>query len=667
MSHLMPKLGGLALALVALVPLATARADTAAPTVAAVPSEAAATNLPPDTSPRLTEADVGAWLDGFMPNALQQADIAGAVVVVVKDGKVLVERGYGYADLKTRAPMDPARTLVRPGSVSKLFTWTAVMQLVEQGKIDLDGDINQYLDFKVDGLGGKPITMRHLMTHTAGFEETLKHLIGKEGEPMPDFEVLLKERVPARIFAPGTTPAYSNYATSLAGYIVQRVSGLSFYDYVTRNIFQPLGMQHTTFLQPLPEQMKPQMSEGYENASGKPQPFELIGPAPAGSVSTTAADMARFMIAHLQDGQLGEARILQPATAQLMHGSPLTIIPGVNRMLLGFYESDYDGRRVIAHGGDTVWFHSDLHLFLDDGIGLFVSFNSPGKDGASHALRTTLKDEFADRYLPRPQPPVTPIDEQTARDHAKMIAGHYLNSRRVETTFMSLLGLVSELKVIDNGDGTIGVSMLQSPTGKPYRWREIEPFVWQQEGDTARLVAETRDGDVTRFTVGALSPFMYFEPPAPSKSGRWLLPVAIASVLVLLATALAWPVSVLARRYFRTPAGLAPGDASAQRQMRLVALATVVAWGAWIGLMVAMMSDFSLLAPKTDPLLYALQIFGAIVFVGGTLLGLWAVARTLRGGRTWIAKSWAVLVAVALLVSLWVAIAFHVLSFGVLY
>ncbi|HEX9207249.1 MAG TPA: serine hydrolase domain-containing protein [Steroidobacteraceae bacterium] len=637
---------------------AQANVPASAPTVAA--AEAA-------QSPQLTPADAGAWLDGFMPNALKQADIAGAVVVVVKDGAVLVERGYGYSDVDKEAPMNPERTLVRPGSVSKLFTWTALMQLIEQGKVQLDGDVNQYIDFKIPPRDGQPVTVRNLMTHTAGFEETLKHLIGEEGQAMPGFEAILKERVPERIYAPGTTPAYSNYACSLAGYIVQRVSGMPFNDYVTKHIFAPLGMDSTTFQQPLPNDWKPRMAQGYEYASQPPHKFELIGPAPAGSVSTTAADMARFMIAHLQDGRLGDAQILKPETARLMHDTPLTILPRVNRMLLGFYESNYKGRRMIAHGGDTEYFHSDLNLFLDHGVGLFVSFNSLGKDGAAHPLRSTLLQEFADRYFPVPDARQAPLDGKTAREHAGMVAGHYVNSRRVESTFMSLLNLASETKVVANDDGTISMSMLASPTGEPFRWREIEPFVWQKVHGPDLLVADAKDGRVTRFAVGDYAPIMLFERPAALKNGTWLLPAAIAALAALLLTALAWPISALTRRHYGAVPIMSPADAKAQRWLRLVALATVLTWAGWIGLMAAMIQDFSLLSPRTDPLLLAMQVIGAIVFVPGTLVGLRAVVTTLRGGRRWLAKAWAALLALALLLSLWVAFAFHVLSFGVKY
>jgi CubicO group peptidase (beta-lactamase class C family) len=637
----------------------TVQAPTATPT----PAETG----PVNATPAMTAADVGAWLDGFMPNAIRQADVAGAVVAVVKDGAVLVERGYGFADVEKQRPMDPERTLVRPGSVSKLFTWTAVMQLVEQGKLDLDADVNQYLDFKIPAFNGKPVTLRNTMTHTAGFEETLKHLILEEGADMPTFDVLLKEYVPPRIYAPGTTPAYSNYATAVAGYIVQRVSGEPFDVYIARHIYAPLGMKNSTFQQPLPADWKPNMSKGYQYASKRPHKFELVGPAPAGSVSTTAADMAKFMIAHLQNGRLGDAQILRFETAQMMHTTVHRILPRVDSMALGFYTANRNGHRGIAHGGDTAWFHSDLHLLIDDGVGLFVSFNSVGKESAVHPLRSTLYEEFVDRYFPALPSTPAKVDDKTAREHAALIAGHYVSSRRVESRFMSLLNLAGEMKVINRGDGSISLSAIRSPTGEPYRWFEVEPFVWQQEHQSALLSADVKDGRVTRFSFGEYAPIIYFVRPAPLKSGAWLLPALVVAQCALLLTALAWPITALIRRHYRLQPALAGVDALAQRRLRIVAVATTLVWIGWIALMAAMMADLMMLSPKSDWMLLTMQVVGAMVFVAGTLVGVHAAWMTLRGGRSKLAKAWAALVALSLLVSFWTATAFHLLHVGVRY
>ncbi len=250
----------------------------------------------------MTAADVESFLDGVVPLQLKRNDIAGATIAVVKDGKLLFAKGYGYADVKNKKPVSAAETLFRPGSISKLFTWTAIMQLYEQGKLDLDRDINDYLDFKIPDAFGKPITLKNVMTHTPGFEEQIKDLF--DIRPIaPNLGQYLKTHIPARIYPPGTVPAYSNYATAVAGYIVERVSGRPFEQYVAENIMRPLKMTHSTFSQPLPQELAPFMSSGYRLGSDNAESFEVVNPFPAGSLSSTAADMAQFMIAHLQDGQ----------------------------------------------------------------------------------------------------------------------------------------------------------------------------------------------------------------------------------------------------------------------------------------------------------------------------------------------------------------------------
>src|ERR1035438_452151 len=266
----------------------------------------------------LSRADLEAFLNGFVPYALKNADIAGLTLVVVKDGQILFEKGYGDADVRTERAMDPGLTLIRPGSTSKLFTWTAVMQLVEQGKLDLDRDINDYLDFKVNSSFSKPITMRNLMTHRAGFEEGIKSILTYDPKQFITTEDYLKNHPRPTLFPPGEVPAYSNYGAALAGYIVQRVSGEPFEGYVERHICAPLGMPRSPFQQPVPERLRADLSQGYMTASEPPRRFEMITTAPAGGMSTTADDMAKFMIAYLQEGRYQENRILKPETVHQM-------------------------------------------------------------------------------------------------------------------------------------------------------------------------------------------------------------------------------------------------------------------------------------------------------------------------------------------------------------
>jgi CubicO group peptidase (beta-lactamase class C family) len=608
----------------------------------------------------LTAGDAEAWLDGYMLHALQAGDVAGAVVVIVKDGGVLVEKGYGYADVARRIAVDPKHTVFRWGSTSKLFTWTAVMQLVEQGKIDLDADVNQYLDFVIPAYGGKPVTMRNIMTHTAGFEERLTGLIGVESDgvmPLGDF---LKGYVPARIFAPGDTPAYSNYATALAGYIVARVSGASFDDYMDSQLFGPLAMASSTFRQPLPERFRTPLSKGYRVGSLPSQPFEIVGPAPAGALTSTGDDMAHFAIAHLQSGRFGAGQILKPETAAEMHDTALTIIPGINRMLLGFYEDNVNGHRVIAHGGDTQWFHSDLHLFVDDGVGLLVSLNSTGKDGAAEGIRKLLFHGFADRYWPATVA-ASSVDAHAAAEHARMIAGRYAGSRRPETSFVSLVYLLSQATVSDNGNGTIAVSTATSPSGVPLKWREITPFLWRADENADLLAARVVDGHIVRMSFGENSAIQMFDRVRWWQSAGFWLPLLALGLGAPLLTSISWPVSALTRRHYGASPRLSGSDARALRAVRLACVGAATVFLAWITLMLAMTSNLELISTLgggVGPLL----VMSAIVFPAAAALGCWNAWVQLRGGRPWYAKLWAIIVAVALSALLWAAFAFHFIS-----
>ncbi|MDQ2701409.1 MAG: beta-lactamase family protein [Pseudomonadota bacterium] len=622
--------------------------------------------VPADGVPALTRSDVEAWLDGFLPYALASGDIAGAVVVVVDDGQVLLQKGYGQADLATHEPVDPEATLFRPGSISKLFTWTAVMQLVEQGKLDLDADVNQYLDFEIPARDGKPATLRQIMTHTTGMEEQIRALITASESEITPLGEALKHWVPERIHDAGTTPAYSNYATAVAGYIVERVSGESFDDYIDKHIFAPLGMAHSSFRQPLPPALLANMSKGYAKASeGEPKEYEFISLAPAGSLASTGADMARFMIAHLQRGAYGDARILGAETARKMHTTGQASVGPLNRMMLGFYETSVNGHRAIAHGGDTQWFHSDLQLFPDDGIGVFVSMNSSGREGATGHIRYALVRNFADRYLPGKPAPAAGVSGEVAKQHAAQIAGTYTSSRRPETTFMSLANLLGPVKVLANEDGTISVSLALGANGAPRKWREISPYLWQDVASADRLAADVVDGRVTRFSLEPYAPIMVFQ-----RLSAWdalAMPLLVASLVILLLTVLAWPVSALVRRHYGVPYRLAGADARAHRLVRIAALLSLLSIGSVFALVLAMFSDLAMTSPDTDGLIIALRLFALVALPLAAVVAVWNAWHVLRRPRRLLAKLWALLLALACLFALWIGIANHLIGFGANY
>ncbi len=630
----------------------------------AVPKEAqadagaaAAAPTLPGAAAALTKADVDGWLDGFLPFALERGDLAGAVVVVVKDGQVLTQRGFGYADAARRTPVDPARTLFRPGSVSKLFTWTAVMQEVETGRIDLDKDVNAYLDFRIPPYRGKPVTMRQLMTHTAGFEEHGKRTIFED----PKFAISLGDYVkvqPRRIYAPGTTPSYSNYGTALAGYIVERTAKMPFDDYVEQRIFRPLDMAQSTFRQPLPAALAPSMATGYRQLSAGPSKFEIVGPGPAGALSATGADMAKFMIAHLNEG----AGLMAPATARMMHDTPLTLLPPLNRMELGFFETNINGRQVIAHLGDTQLFHTALHLFTTEKIGLYMSFNATGEQGSVGAVRRALFEKFADRYLPGTEMPATRVDAKTAAAHARMMAGSWLNSRRSESNFYALASLIGQVTVSVDARGNLVVPAARDLNGKPAKWVETAPFVWHNANGHGRLAAQVVDGRVVRWSVDGLSPFMVFDRAPASKSAAWLKPALCVALAVLLITLLQWPVSALVRRHYKAPLTLGRPALRAYRGVRVAAglvLALVTAW------VVSLLTLKAL--PSFDPWLWSLQIAGAVIFAGGVLAAAWNLRIVRRERRGWFRTLWAALLLLAMLLLLYTAWSFGLLAMTVNY
>jgi len=642
-------------------PLTPVAAPAENNTVAAKPAETPAAHA-------LTADDVNAWLDGYMPYALATGDLAGAVVTVVKDGQILTERGFGYANVEKKTPVDPKLTLFRPGSVSKLITWTAVMQQVELGKLDLDADVNKYLEpeFQIAPRDGKPITLRNIMTHTAGFEEQVKNII-TEDPTQPGYIELLKRWTPTRVFDAGTTPAYSNYATSLAGYIVERVSGESFYDYVEKHIFAPLDMKHSSMRQPLQKDLEPLAATGYITGSGEAKKFEICGPAPAGSLSSPGVDMAHFMIAHLQNGEYNGNRILKEETAKQMHDSPLTLLPPLDRMELGFFETNINAREVIAHLGDTQYFHTSLHLFLKENVGFYVSFNAAGKEGAAHHLRLALFADFADRYFPGPPLTDARVDEATAKQHAQLLVGNWYASRGSFTRFLSAIGLIGQTKISLGAKGELVVGDAKGLNGKPIKWVEIAPFVWHDVDGHDALAAKVVDGRVDRFSYGLAAPFEVFLPVEAGRNGAWLVPALCASLAALLLTVVFWPVNAIVRRRFRARLELPAPALRAYRAGKFGALLSLGAFLTWTISVISMFGDLNKTTSAFDPIIRFCQVFGFVAFIGGFLLTLWNLKAVWTGQRRWPAKLWSVVLVLSTLVVLWVAYAFHLIGWGVNY
>jgi CubicO group peptidase (beta-lactamase class C family) len=634
-------------------PLTPAVPQTTAPVAPAAPVQS------PSTTPVLDAADVGAWLDGYFPAALKQGKIAGAQVVVVKDGQILFKKGYGYADVAAKTPMDPDRSLMRIGSTSKLFTWTAVMQLVEQGKIDLNADVNRYLDFKITPKSGRAITMNDLMRHRGGFEEGLKDVLETDPKRLKTNEAYLKENQRPMLFPAGEVPAYSNYGTSLAGYIVQRVSGEPFDDYIDRHVLAPLKMEHTTFRQPLPAKLAGDASKGYTQSDVAPNAFELITTAPAGSVSATASDMAHFMIAHLQGGRFGEGQILRPETAALMHSPAVQPPAGFDSMAHGFFHGHRNGQLTIGHGGDTVVFHTDMNLLPEKGVGIFVSFNSRGENGAVYGARSRLFDLFMDRYFPAAELKDPPAIAGAA-GHAQAIAGRYESSRRVESGFIALFYLIQQEQVAANADGTISLGSVEGKT-----FREIEPNLWREVGGTRQLLVSEVGG--RRTIVDSTDPTSVLQAVPLARNSMLNTLIAALSILVLLVTGLVWPIGAWLRRSYKLPPATTGRPALAQRLTRVGAVADIAYLVGWYTVLAPLLETrLDVYNGGLDGTIRMLQV-AAIVPLAAAAVGLWNMWLTVRADRGWGAKLRSVIVAAALLGIVWFAWMGNLIGFNLNY
>ncbi len=611
----------------------------------------------------LTAQDLDIFFDGLIPNGMDLGDIAGGVLVVVKDGRILLSKGYGYSDVAKQKPVIPDRTVFREASITKTFTWTAVMQLVQAGKIDLESDVNDYLDFKIPPKFGKPITMRDLMTHTAGFEET-----GAGIEfPVPGHLVTLRQylinHMPARIFPPGKIAAYSNYGGALAGYIVQRLSGESYDDYVADHIFKPLDMMHSSLEQPLPSALAADLSKGYRQASDPNLvPFEYIQTVPSSTLSATGTDMAHFMIAQLENGSYNGVSILNPVTTALMHSPQSRMAPGINGFDLGFLQQNRNGLRIIGHGGDMTAFHSDMELLLDKHVGIFLSFNSAGKGGVSGLLRRAIVHAFLDRYFPY-TPPKEPTMADPRRDAARVV-GWYQGSRRSDTA-LRLISVLGESSVTARPDGTIEVSGLNDLSGAPKRWREVEALAYRDAGGQSLLKFVTNGrGQIEYWTSDeGHGPTEVFQRLHGLYAYSMLKNLGGASFASWILTIVIWLGGWLMRRHYGATLDMPESAARWRLASRLgvVALfAMVLSWVVLFTVLVGFVDSF-------NQMLTIVYILGATAILGALAILVESVLRVLRGPGGWVVRFGEFVLGASALYALWFISAFGLANFSFRY
>ena len=456
------------------------------------------------------------WLDETMADQLERHHVPGAAVVVVRDDAVFLAKGYGDADLESGRPVLANETVFSIGSTGKLVTWTAVMQGVEDGRLELDRNVNEYVTdsaVTVPDTYPEPVTLEHLGTHSAGFEDTLDGMIVDEpGEIRPTEEILAEHR-PARVRPPGEFVAYSNYGTALAGHVLAEQYDTSFVEYVDGRIFTPLEMGDTTYAQPLPARLEPRRAIGYTYQNGDYRahpPLIWTLPPEGGSFRTTGTDMGRFMLAHLNEGTYGSERILEAESVEDMHRRHFTKsrdVPELNGMAYGFIEMDRNGERIVGHWGDTPRFKSLLALFPERDVGLFVVYNAPGGAPA----RFDLLDAFTDRYYPRSDAPL--VDPPVgAVERAAALTGDYRSLTISESSWQRILGVTTRTYTVRaTEDGYLTTRRLGEGTR---RWVERRPGVYEAVGGDERLVFQFgEDGRATHLFRGAFGPATYERVP----------------------------------------------------------------------------------------------------------------------------------------------------------
>jgi CubicO group peptidase (beta-lactamase class C family) len=575
------------------------------------PIHSAPTEAEPPSATPMTRADVETFVDGIMSQRLERDDIAGAAIAIVKDGSVLFEKGYGYADVAKKTPVSPDETLFSIASISKLFAATAVMQLVAQGELDLDVDVGKYLDFELKQNFPEPITLRRLLTHTAGFEEGGKddleppNAISKLGE-------FLRTHQPAQIFRPGARIAYSNYGVSLAGYVVERVSGEPFAAYVAHYIYEPLGMKHSTFEAPIPPALAPLASKEYWLASQPPRAIEYLARRPAGGMFSTADDMTRFMIAHLQDGRYGDQRILTDAAARTMHTIQWRGQSDAPGIAISFYQNVGNGRLVLAHGGDLACQHSYLWLMPAERLGVFLVFNSSGTDWTR--IRGSIWKAFLDRYFPSSRQ--APEPSATARKDAIAVAGTYLTTRRAQTSILSILYFLTPVKVSANADNSISMDGVTYDNGTPKKYLSMGNLLFRDPGGHTLAFVRGSSGSVEAMIADGVGEY---EAQRGALSGHIQLVILLGAILTLALSVLMWPISAIARWRYRRPLHEELNAAARHRELivrgtSIVALAGVVLAGIYLAALARL--ELQLLSGGTDPYIRLFQILALLVIIG---------------------------------------------------
>jgi CubicO group peptidase (beta-lactamase class C family) len=582
--------------------------------------------------------DVQSFFDDEIAAELSRNQIPGAISSVITERGLIFAGGYGSADPDKSVPVDADETVFRIGSQTKLFVWTAIMQLYEQGKLDLNTDVNTYLEtFRIPDTYSEPITVTNLMTHTAGFEDSNEDVLAREESDIQPLGSWLASHIPARVRPPGKVTAYSNYGAGLAGYIVERVSGRPWDQYVEESILAPLDMDRTTFRQPLPQELAEDTSNGFSYSSEtKVEEFAYVQHSPAGSGNSTATDMANFALAHLNEGAFGDAQILENSTARLMHSQLFTNDPDLPGMTYGFVEQTINGHRIISHGGDIGGFSSTLFLLPDEGVGVFASYNS----ASGHTAREELIQAFMDRYYPpSPAEPVGASAEGTTSRAAK-IAGSYWSTRRPYKSFEKLVGPTNAIEIHDEGDGHIQIDMGDKSGYGKVDLVETAPWRFEQtngEGIGRVVFHVDADGEVSQMLLGNLPIFAYTKMAWYETLTFNLILLGLAG-LVFVSALFFWPGHWLWRRV-QGKRHVTGDTLQAAKAGRRSSGASLVFWIALIGCALYVVTVLLLILSLGADIYGRPESLDAVFVMVWIALGL-AVLTVLGVGVAWVRRYW---------------------------
>lgn len=528
--------------------------------VAFISGSTVAAQVPDVTNPAVVEA----FVDGVVKPNMKQHNSPSGVVTVMKNGEVIFSKGYGFIDVEKRIPVDPDTSLFRPGSISKLFTWISVMQLVEQGKMDLDTDVNQYLKtFKVkDTWPGDPVTLRDIMTHTAGFEDGgIGYLIIDNPDRIIPLAESLAKYQPERVNPPGVHTAYSNWATALAGLMVSNVSGVEFNQYVQKNIFDVLGMTSSSFVEPLPPELDANMAKAYRYQAGKYVEinYEIISNfGPAGALATTAADMTTFARAILGGGEYAGGRILKAETMQQMTDEGFAHDERIRGMGLGFIKRRFgpDGFDNFGHDGGTTVFLSHFGLSKSEDFMLYSSFSGPGGGATYLAFVRGFYDEFFPREVPAIDPPAD------FGSRAGKYAGKFHAWRSSFNGVESIMRALGGLNVVPMPDNTLMIGAKRYVEVGKNLFRDVDSY-------DQIAFQEDENGNITGMVQDGIGVNQYFRAPF-YETMSFISTMVGLSILVFLG------VFLRLGYQWRTFRELAGAEKNAQRVSIAVALANIL-------------------------------------------------------------------------------------------